>query len=117
MTKQDKIDAFVMRLDGYTLQQIGDKFGVTKERIRQIVGNNVTTENRIDRTEKIIYPNIKKWAIAHNKTPHQIYMDINCSKSTKWLTVHGSYGPSLESIKKILNYTGLTFEEAFGDQT
>ena len=44
MTREEKIDAFTMRLDGYTLQEIGDKYGLTKERIRQMFAA-VTTES------------------------------------------------------------------------
>lgn len=37
-SKVDKIDALIMRRRGYSLSEIGEKYGVTRERIRQIVG-------------------------------------------------------------------------------
>lgn len=37
MTIDQKVDAYRMRLEGATLQSIADTFGVSKERIRQIL--------------------------------------------------------------------------------
>lgn len=37
MTREEKIKAFEMRMDGATLQQIGNEFGVTRECIRQVL--------------------------------------------------------------------------------
>lgn len=34
MTREQKIEAFAMRIDGYTLEEIAQKFGVTREWIR-----------------------------------------------------------------------------------
>ena len=64
MTKEEKIDAFTMRLNGYTLQEIGDKYGLTRERIRQMFAS-ITTESRISR-KNYIYPNISDWMIDNN---------------------------------------------------
>ena len=36
LTREEKIDMFSMRLDGYTLQEIGDKYGVTREAVRRM---------------------------------------------------------------------------------
>ena len=52
MTKEEKIDAFTMRLDGYTLQEIGDKYGLTRERIRKMFAL-ITTESGISRKNYI----------------------------------------------------------------
>ncbi len=40
MTREEKIEAFTMRLDGETYQEIADKFGVTRQYIHQILGGD-----------------------------------------------------------------------------
>ena len=59
MTKEEKIDAFTMRLDGYTLQEIGDKYGLTKERIRQILEKSCKNERNT--MKNYVYPNLADW--------------------------------------------------------
>lgn len=59
---KDKVKMFEMRLNGCTLQEIGNEFGITRERVRQIL-NSVTRRgtSMIRGREGIIYPNISKW--------------------------------------------------------
>lgn len=60
MTREQKIEAYTMRLDGYTLQEIADKFGVSKQRIHQIIPGSLATRGNL---ERCIYPNIKAWLL------------------------------------------------------
>lgn len=35
MTKEQKVEAYSMYLDGCTYQEIGDKFGISRQRVHQ----------------------------------------------------------------------------------
>ena len=39
---KDKIKMFEMRVKGATLQEIGDKFGITREGVRQILKSTIS---------------------------------------------------------------------------
>lgn len=51
-----------MRDCGFTLQQIGDQYGISRERVRQIV-NNIHKKKSPCGVKNICYPNVKKWAL------------------------------------------------------
>lgn len=55
MTREEKIDAFAMRLDGFTYEEIGQKYGMSRERVRQIFAN-VTAESGRPIYEEIPMP-------------------------------------------------------------
>ena len=42
MTREQKIEMFTMRIDGMTLEEIGERFGLTRERVRQILTRTAT---------------------------------------------------------------------------
>ena len=60
MNRGDKIEVFKMRLDGFTYQEIAEKFGVSKQYINQML-QNVISERRNKAVNKIVYPNIANW--------------------------------------------------------
>lgn len=37
MTKEQKVEAYSMYLDGCTYQEIGDKFGISRQRVHQLL--------------------------------------------------------------------------------
>lgn len=65
MTKEEKILAYSMRLDGAPLQKIADKFGVTREYIRQITNGACNRASVCDRVSDCVYPNIRKWMVEN----------------------------------------------------
>lgn len=64
MTKENKdrlLEMIKMRLDGCTYQEIGDKYGITRQCVQQSIAN-FTGKERIVRQsslDRCIYPNIK----------------------------------------------------------
>lgn len=111
MTREEKIEAFTMRLDGYTLKEIGNHFGVTREAIRGMF-SRTTTESGIAR-KRYVYPNIAKWMIENKLNQRHFEKKLKCSQKTvsSWLT--GRNDPSYRFISLVLKETGMTFEEAF----
>lgn len=111
MTREQKIEAFTMRLDGYTLEEIGNRFGITKEAVRSMF-SRITTESGIVK-KQYVYPNIAKWMIENNLNQIHFAKALGCSTNTvsSWLT--GKKNPSYRFINLVLSETGMTFEEAF----
>lgn len=111
MTREQKIEAFTMRLDGYTLEEIGDHFGLTREAIRCMF-SRITTESGIVK-KQYVYPNIAKWMIENKLNQRHFAKKLKCSQVSvsSWLT--GKKNPSYRFINLVLSETGMTFEEAF----
>lgn len=115
MTDKDKVKMFEMRLSGCTLQKIGDEFGVTRERVRQILGEAI--KERKTNVDGIIYVNIVKW-LKQNEISLLGFakmLDPKANNSTRLknkLTKNKSE-LKISQIKKILDITGMTFEKAF----
>ena len=114
MTREEKIDAFTMRLDGYTLQEIGDKYGLTRERIRQMFAS-ITTESGISR-KNYIYPNISDWMIDNNVNQHDLCKKSGCSQSVISSYLTGRTSPSFAFINLVLELTKMPYEVAFSKE-
>lgn len=119
MTREQKIEMFSMRLDGCTLQEIGNKFGISRERVRKILESTVQKESQMKKArEKVIYPNIAKWMGKNQISMGDFAGLIGLAESPGnqlrlSRKLQGGIGLRIVDIKKILNVTGMTFEEAF----
>ena len=114
MTREEKINAFTMRLDGYTLQEIGDKYGVTRERIRQMFAA-VTTESEISRKNHI-YPNISDWMIDNNVKQSDLSKKLGCAQVTISSYLTGKNPPSFAFINLMLELTKMPYDVAFSKE-
>lgn len=109
MTKMDRPRAYKMRMDGEKLQAIADRFGVSREYIRQITPGAGPRQRR----DAYIFPNLAKWLVENGVYNCEFaeMLHSNPTSVSNWLT--GKAEPRLGFIKDILRVTGLTFEEAF----
>lgn len=112
MTIDEKVYAYRMRLEGNTIQKIADHFGVSK----QYISKELRTD-RIRSNEKIvdacIYPNIRKFLIQEMLTGHSFSNKSGISYATLHHALTGKTDPRKETIDRILEFTGLTYEQAF----
>ena len=117
MTKEEKIDAFTMRLDGYTLQEIGDKYGLTRERIRQMFAS-ITTKSGISRKsyKNYIYPNISDWMIDNNVKQSDLSKKLGCAQVTISSYLTGKKPPSFAFINLMLELTKMPYEVVFSKE-
>ena len=111
MTREEKIDAFTMRLNGYTLQEIGDKYGLTRERIRKMFAS-IATESGISR-KNYIYPNISDWMIDNNVKQSDLSKKLGCAQNTISSYLTGKNPPSFAFINLMLELTKMPYEVAF----
>ena len=117
MTREEKIDAFTMRLDGYTLQEIGDKYGLTRERIRQMFAS-ITTKSGIPRKiyKNYIYPNISDWMIDNNVKQSDLSKKLGCAQVTISSYLTGKNPPSFAFINLMLELTKMPYEVVFSKE-
>ena len=102
-----------MRDCGFTLQQIGDQYGISRERVRQIV-NNIHKKKSACGVKNICYPNVKKWALDNGySTLTKLANDMDmCTSLVSRLLIKGET-PTKRSIRKITEFTEMSADEAF----
>ena len=114
MTRDQKIEAFTMRIDGYSYREIADKMGISKQAVQDTL-KRCLSRGGWDQAfcEKCVYPNIFKYMQDHkiNLSEFSTSTGIVYSNLSKFLK--GASNPSQASIDKILKATGMTYEEAF----
>lgn len=106
-----------MHESGMTYQAIADEFGVTQQRVHQIIGSrNVAHFNYVTK-DRCIFEGLRNWMnenevcvaeltrrVYHNGQP------TNRERIRKKLMGNQA---TIEFVDRILNVTGLTYEEAF----
>ena len=108
--KEKYIQAFSMRLDGCTLDEIGKKLGCS----RQTVHLMLKKVSCVKEHKKTVYPGLNKWLYENASNVTELSREIGCSQSTLSIHLNGIRDLKISTIFKILEYTGLSFEEAFG---
>lgn len=115
ITIDQKVEMYRMHLEGETYRAIGDKFGVSCNYVHKLFGQRAGSY----RNEKIKYNGLKKWMKQSNFSIAKLVKESGCmdihSYSTSCKYLQGSPSMSIDFIRKILRFTGLTFEEAFGE--
>lgn len=109
MTNEQKVEIYRMRLEGASLQECADRFGVTKQYISQIG----VVRGRASFGVTCLYPGLKRW-MAEHECSNKEFAD-RCGVSVGCLTgvITKRHAPSKPVIDRILDVTGLTYEEAF----
>ena len=110
MNRDDKIEVFKMRLDGFTYQEIAEKFGVSKQYINQML-QNVISERRNKAVNKIVYPNIANWLKNNECSISEFAIRVRIRRSILYNKLYGRNKFNSDEIKIILDVTGMKFEE------
>ena len=121
MTQENKdrlLEMIKMRLDGYTYQEIADKYGITRQCVQQSIVNFVEKERNVRKSalDRCIYPNIKKWMIDNDIS--MIKLSKICGRTEKNTgavrpKLNGEREFKISEIKAILKESGKTFEYMF----
>ena len=112
MTKDQVKDMFSMRLEGFTLLEIGEKYGISKERVRQLLSDAAGGRNRVIR-KNYVFPNIENWMYEKDIMQDEIAKECGRSQNNVSSILIGKYKPSFDFISAVLRMSGMTFEEAF----
>lgn len=114
MTNEQVLDMVSMRLNGSSLQEIGDKYGYTREYVRiwmpQGLRGRIKSELAVQRT---VYPALKEFMIKRDMSISVFSKTCKVNKCTMDKILRGEVSPTKSNIDKILSVTGLTYEQAF----
>lgn len=109
MTKEELIDACSMRINGHTLQEIADKYHMSKQGMQQSLIHAMRSRPR----DKYVFPRIAHWMSSSGETQHSISQKTGINQTTISTYLSGKSSPSMRFISEILKISGMTFEEAF----
>ena len=66
---------------------------------------------------KTIFPNIERWLEEHDETLKVFCLECHIHQETYYRMMYGVGNPKLSVIRSVLEHTGMTFEEAFHEDT
>ncbi len=121
MTQENKerlLEMIKMRLDGCAYQEIGDKYGITRQCVQQSIAN-FTGKGRIVKKsslDRCIYPNVRKWMLDNDFS--MIKLSKICGLSETCIgavraKLNGEREFKITEIKAILKESGKKFEYMF----
>ncbi len=116
----DREIAVQMRRDGATLQEIGDVFGVTRERIRQVLVKQPRARKCSTDLEKIVYEGLYNYMMDNPKmtfTSLAMVMLNNGGNAASNKIQRFAHGKNCVISKKaydrLIKKTGMTYEQLF----
>ena len=120
MTNEELLDVVKMRLDGYTLVEIGDKYGMTVSGISRAIKSISSRDPNENRTgqarvyNQIIYPMIR----ARMEVREWTLVTLSEKSCVKYATLYkilcgGTQRPNIKNKRKIAGALGLRIDEAF----
>ena len=124
MTNEELLDIVKMRLDGRTLAEIGEKYGITGSGVQKAIysicsrhHNTGFNAGQARVYDKIIYPMIcarmeeRKWSCA------RLAMESGIARQTLYNILYGdTIRPKLNTRRAISKALGMSVEEAFGEE-
>lgn len=110
MTREEKIKAFEMKVDGYSLTEIADELGYTKQWISAMF-QWVMEEKR--NKFNVVYPEIQKFMINNQHTFTTIAEQLCYTISTVSLYLRGKQKPSTAFIEAMENLTHIDRKKLF----
>ena len=117
LTIDQKVEMYRMRLEGKSYQAIADRFGVSRQYAYRLIGQQCKSEPY--RNVNVPYTGLKKWMNESNYSVAKLARESGCTANHSYVTIisylQGSPRMDIDSIRKILRFTGMTFEEAFGE--
>ena len=117
LTIDQKVEMYRMRLEGKSYQAIADRFGVSRQYVYKLFSQKCKSEPY--RNVNVPYTGLKKWMNESRYSIAELARESGCTDNHSYVTItsylKGSQRMDIDSIRKILRFTGLTFEEAFGE--
>lgn len=112
MTKRQKLEMFSMRLDGKTDIEIAQKFGISRERVGQIIGRKNPRKRGYAPTG-CRYPNIEKWMEDNEVNTKDLAQMANIQYQRLYRFLRWEGVLNTEEVSYLLHAVGMDGEQAF----
>ena len=101
-----------LRKQGYTLEEIGEKYNISRQRVHQILNYDYQREVAPQPTsEQLVNPIIKEWLNAHNMTPKELAKAACIPYYTLYCFLIGkTLNPQHKTLMKLTKCTGIPVE-------
>ena len=120
MTNEELLDIVKMRLDGRTLAEIGEKYGMTARGISRAIrsisgrGPHVRRAGQTRVYDQIIYPRIRERMEDYKWSCTRLSLESGVSRLTLYNVLYGdTLKPRLNSKLAIAKALGMSVDEAF----
>lgn len=110
MTRQEKIIAFTMRIDGASYQQIGDKLGYSKQCVSDTLKRSIKEH---DIRMRCVYPAVGQWMNRNRMNGSKIAEKLCYNHSTVYQYLNGCTEPSKFFREALAKLTGISEEILF----
>lgn len=115
MSDRDRL--IELREQGLTYQEIGEKVGLSRQRIFQLIGGDRKTKVCV-KPHQCMYDAIRLWMnnnnVSMNALTRMLYGNFNTDSAQRTRNrLNGTCEPTKTFIDKVLEITNLTYEEAF----
>lgn len=117
MTKLSKRGELCCRMHekGMAYEEIADVFGVTKQRVWQLMTQPQGDGFRESTVRKIRYVGLRNWMLEHRINVSEL--ERQCKGSRLHHCLSGDCEPRKRTIDAILKVTGMTYEECFKEES
>ncbi len=112
MNNRDRAEAYFMRLEGSTYQEIADKFGVTKQHVQHIL-TGVCERSPRRGLDTVVFPSIRNYMEEKELTFAALSRLCGLRVGTIINGLCGITDMTKKTIDVILDATGMTYEQAF----
>ena len=115
MTREDKIRALTMRIDGRTYQEISECFGVSKQCIYHVLTGIIQGDTK----KNIAFPAIRNWMHENHISVKGILQRADDNVFSYQSLRRGLSGERMfksNEINELLRITGLDYKEVFWER-
>lgn len=119
LSRDEKVKAYEMLIDGHTHAEIAREFGVTRQAIYQLFGgirDSYGLGIRMSTRERIIYPAITEYLLKNELSLDKFARSVNSSPEVLKKCLTGDQDMRKRVIDAILKETGMSYEEAFAER-
>ena len=113
MTNKDRADAYLMRLEGASLQEVADRFGVSKQCISQMLPTQERSYQKPRDVKMCVYPAIREFMDRNRCTYSRLAAMTGIGKNKLRRGLIGETEMTMSTINKILDVIEIPYEDAF----
>ena len=113
LTNEQKRIAKEMLDNGSTYKEVGERFGVSRQRIHALFPSSSKRARHQKWEFCYIYPNVNKFMKENKISLMEFHRQTGVHYNQLHKIFYGEMNPRKATIDKLLNYTGMTYEEFF----